>query len=903
MIVRSVCVRDFGCLGGPVEAEFGPGLNVIVGPNESGKTTLLRAIAGVLTVKTTATGQTLDAIRPHTGGTPEVNVVFEQDGATYELSKQFKGARGRATLRVETTGGTVENLADAAAEERLREVLGMRETLRQRIDSEAHLGIWPLLWVKQGHSGASPSDDLTESARGTLADRLSELSGEVLAGAGGEELLRRAKGEYDRYFTAQGKEATRTDSPLRQARTALENAADQLAELQRREERHAHDVDEFARLAEQADKLERQLPRLKRDRGAAQEAARKVELLRGDRDKTAADLRTVTIQLEQIDQKIASRAGLREQIAAHAERIAASVKQLDSARQRLADHDAARPPLETAARTADERRERLERQWRRCHRHIELLQFKRRAAETSAVLDRVRDLREKVLAAEARIAAETVTDKTVKRLTRLEDEGRRSRLALEAAAAGVRVEAIRDVTIIIEGHRVELEAGQTWERSAAAPLDVEIDAAARVRVTPGGAELADLAGAADEARRKLETALAEVGVPSVAEARDKAETIRELAAERASHRKMIEAIAPDGIDELETREASLSAKARGAAEQLDALSQDDDPPLPDDLAEVERDRERVDQQHAGQKRLAEEARDRLVHHDKRRERLDADRRLAEQELAAGRDDDKRSQEALARSVRQHGDDDLLAAEYEKTNERGRRVRESIVQLDAELEDLSAARVADEADRADRTLQSAEQELREGEKRLFHLRESLTADDLVGLHERIDDARAEVVREEETMAREQRAARAAGLLYETLRSCRDEVRQRYLAPLQQTVKPLLEILFPDATIDFDERFDLERLNRREADGFGELSEGCREQVGVVVRLAMAMVLAGDHPLTVMLDDALVATDDDRFKRMAAVLQRCATRLQIILATCHWDRHRQLGVDRGQVLRLK
>jgi uncharacterized protein YhaN len=156
----------------------------------------------------------------------------------------------------------------------------------------------------------------------------------------------------------------------------------------------------------------------------------------------------------------------------------------------------------------------------------------------------------------------------------------------------------------------------------------------------------------------------------------------------------------------------------------------------------------------------------------------------------------------------------------------------------------------------------------------------------------------------TLLRAIRQAHAARRLYETLRQCRDEARSRYLAPLQEQISRLLPVLFPEAKVDFDEQFQLTQLNRPSAgvDTFEDLSGGCQEQLGILVRLAMGLVLAGDDGLTVMLDDALVATDDERYERMGAVLDLCAQRLQVILATCHWSRYRRLGIPGDQVIDL-
>ncbi len=87
-------------------------------------------------------------------------------------------------------------------------------------------------------------------------------------------------------------------------------------------------------------------------------------------------------------------------------------------------------------------------------------------------------------------------------------------------------------------------------------------------------------------------------------------------------------------------------------------------------------------------------------------------------------------------------------------------------------------------------------------------------------------------------------------------------------------------------------------------------GGREQLGVLVRLAMARVLAGDAVdgdpsagvLPLLLDDPLTHTDGDRFEAMAAVLSLAAPPLQVLIATCHWARHRTLGVASEQVFDL-
>lgn len=81
------------------------------------------------------------------------------------------------------------------------------------------------------------------------------------------------------------------------------------------------------------------------------------------------------------------------------------------------------------------------------------------------------------------------------------------------------------------------------------------------------------------------------------------------------------------------------------------------------------------------------------------------------------------------------------------------------------------------------------------------------------------------------------------MYETLQVAQREIRQAYLKPLRKSVAALLQQLFPESTIAFGDQFQITQLSRgqRKSDDFERLSYGSREQLGIVVRLAMARLL--------------------------------------------------------------
>ena len=95
---------------------FDASRNVVAGPNESGKSTLMEAIQNVLFLKASGNRKEHRAmISEIHGGKPEVTLVFEAGGKQYRLEKQFKGQNGTAQLT--QVGG--KTLHDAQAEETL----------------------------------------------------------------------------------------------------------------------------------------------------------------------------------------------------------------------------------------------------------------------------------------------------------------------------------------------------------------------------------------------------------------------------------------------------------------------------------------------------------------------------------------------------------------------------------------------------------------------------------------------------------------------------------------------------------------------------------------------------------------------------------------------------------------
>ena len=215
MRILSLSVRAFKGLEEVELTDFAPDLNLIVGPNESGKSRLALALRYALFEKYKGESEDKKALRSYGSSEPPfVEVRFETRGATWTVRKQFLK---QAYAKLEGNGRT---WTDEDAETMLRDLLGTR-AIQGRRDVDQFLGLWPLLWVRQGEAWNAPQTHMNDDARARLRDVLASHVDEVAAGPLGERIVARAERERERYFTAAtGKET----GELASARARCEEA-------------------------------------------------------------------------------------------------------------------------------------------------------------------------------------------------------------------------------------------------------------------------------------------------------------------------------------------------------------------------------------------------------------------------------------------------------------------------------------------------------------------------------------------------------------------------------------------------------------------------------------------------------------------------------------------------------
>ncbi|MDR6953119.1 DNA repair exonuclease SbcCD ATPase subunit [Ancylobacter sp. 3268] len=862
--LRLFNVKRFARQGVAIEG-IGDGVNVLCAANEFGKSTSFEALHALFFQPHTGTPKDVRRLQPYSGGHPLVEADIVVPEGRFRLTKQFIGGKRASVVDL----GTGRLVAQADEAERF-----IADLIRGGTAGPAGL-----LWVRQGNTGLEKRKE-DEDERQVRESLLTSVQGEVEAITGGRrmsEIMAACEAELDRLATSRlrpkaggpylkaveerdrlAAEEQRLEADVKALRDALDRRTTtlkRLSELGDAEEKAAR----RAAVAKATTALESAKAHAEKLKAAEAEAA----LARNRRDAAERELTTFREALDRAGRLHA------EMVVAEARRAEAQDRRRDAA----AAIDAATAAVHAAEGQEQEARDLLARldaalAARRAAAELEALRGRLQQAETA------RTAMEQCQAAHALLA---IPAEGIEQLQRLEIEIARLRAAEEAGLPSL---------------RIAYEAGAAPVLLDGVPLPEAEERGIRdaVRLTlPGIGALtvrSNRPAGADNARRTAERSRAELlqtlGVSDIAAARRRQVEAQEKAAEHDRLRQELRHLAPEGLPKLREE------VARRAAVLPDALELKADPD-------------------ATRTALAAAA-----------EQVKAARAAArEVQPLQGRAGDAvvQAETAYATLTGERARlDALLGPQAERTaRERGL----AAAHADRQTAFEAAAAHAEELRAAAPDLASAEAVLRrarsvedaagEEESRL-----NVTLADLNGqIRTRSDDA-VEEAWQETRDALQAAEARVSAFetevavldrLREALQASRSAARDLYLQPVLAELKPLLGLLFDDISITFDEKTLLPQMVRRNGqdEEVDRLSGGMREQLSVLTRLAFARLLARDgRPAPVILDDALVYSDDDRIERMFDALHRQAREQQIIVFSCRQRAFSKLG---GNVLRMQ
>jgi DNA repair exonuclease SbcCD ATPase subunit len=871
MHFRRIAVRNFRKLTAPVVIEgLGDGVTVIAGDNEEGKSTLLDAIRAGLFERHNLGGKAVETMQPFGSSVrPEIQLDFEIDGEAYAITKGFAQ---KPSARLTTPNGTFEG---AAAEERLAELLTFR--VPQRGESKPDdQGVLGLFWLEQGRGPEGLG--LGETGRSTLRASLVQEVGDILGGTRGRKLLEAARAKRDALLTARSKPRGELSAVIDEAATATAR----VTELEGERLEYDEEIDELARVRRELARIEteRVLERAQAALTKAQEQAKAIEALRQQEEAATQAVGLAQAQLENASDRWKRRQSLIDAVARHqraVELAQAALAKLEAETQNIAGRvEAAKAVLMTATEKSGAAEARVAVSQTRAR----IGALDKEIAELDRRLAEVNKLAAQRKAAQERLSASKIDQRAFERLQSLEGAVREARAALGAVATRVCFTPIAQQ--VVRKDDEEVMAGQDIDVTEATRFALE--GFGTVDVEPGASDLVDRQSRLKEVDGALSKALAAAEVTNLDVAKTRLSERTEAETKINEAKRLIAAYAPEGIDALKAAHADESAER----EQLNGAI---DLSLAEDIADPETETRAL----AAARATEEGARTVL---DKGREDQHAhvtQLAIAKQALEAAigtLHTDKKDLDAAREEI----SDANLAARLEKARGAFGEAERRKAGTEEQIAAANPEEVELRREQANAALQNVEAEQRHLRDAAIGLENRLTALGKSGIGELLEEARGH---EAQVLARRDRLqadAQAWDLLVETLGSAERDAKEAFLEPVLKRVDPFLRLLLPEARVTLDEETleitGVARGGREEP--YEALSIGTREQLSVLVRLAFAVYLREKGvPAAVILDDALVYADDDRFERMQLALRKAAATVQILILTCRSRDWRQFG----------
>jgi uncharacterized protein YhaN len=891
MKLRALELEQFRKFTHPMRLSgFGDGVNLLCGPNEFGKSTLLAAIRGLLFERYNSKAEPIKRMQNWQGNAaPRLVMEFEIDGGLWRIEKRFMH-QPMARLTA-PDGGRFDG---DAAEENLQRVLGFGASGKTGA-KPGQMGVWGALWVTQQHS-VLQADLSSEMARATITTCLDAEVGVMTGNEKGQALVRTAREQLAQLLDGNGKARGRYG----QVTARLQALGAELTALQDRGERLASDT---AALRQQ----ERQLAH---ENDPAAEARDADDLAHARNRLQAALLHQGQVAAAQSARALA----IREAEDARAEQAARFARAHDIA--------TARGVLDVAIAAAKTRGDLIEAARRvLADQRTAMAQAQDRVTQAATATRRLRlvaELARRVAALELQQgqleAAELAQDAVNARAAQL-DQNRVDVSHIEAIREAVRAldsaHALRDAQAtrvefdLLPGRAVDVTvAGRALGAAqsvinATEETDVAIAGLGRIRIRPAIQDLPKLRKRIAAAEDALMRALTAVGCADsvVAELRfaERERLQRGLADARAGLAQLTPgdkstALVP-GIGPLR---AHVDTMRRFVDAERDGLAADKIPTLTViamQIGDAEAEEAKTTDAMSQARAVFDVAAEHLAN-------LQVEAALAEGEAKAARSD-------LARLA---GDADGAQARETDDDLAERRVRAEAhrAEQDQHMMDLDRAKPGDTPQAMQARVERYEQAIANRRQAVRRLRE-----DMISLRARIeaeggnglDEMIAAKVREAEMLTAEQSAlaeeTKVLRLLLETLAVAERETKEQYLAPIIRRVTPYLSGLFPGVTVQCDDSLRITGLTRngQSAEAFERLSDGTQEQIAVLARLAFAeMLIDQKKPAMVILDDALAYSDSERLERMFDIIALAAAKTQILVLTCRDDLFARLGGNR-------
>ena len=870
---------------------FAPGLTLITGANESGKSSLVEALHRTLFLRATATGAPVQRLRSllHSGH-PEVELQFDARGRRWTLQKRFSGQSGTTTL----TGAGEPPRIGSEAEDQLASLLGVDDIVGSRQAGRVLPSRWAHLWVMQGDAGR----DLLQlggdhyDLRGLIA-QLEEQADAALQSPFDQHLHDQLSQLVSASVTSRG---VRQQSRLWQCEQTLRERQQQRDDAEAELVRYEQASTELDALDDALRQLQHtQLPQLKRARKHLQERHKQQDNVLAERKALHQQLKPLRHQHQQL--VLHHRRLQQTEQALSRQRDA--LKRVEEKLQRLSsihqDAAAAVEQQKHQLQECEQERTTLELRGHQLRRMEEQLQLGERLLQLQRQQGQLQHWQQQHQ--ELSQALKTNDAPGLEELRDLQAKQRQLdavAIRLDAMASVVTLEH-SDQEVTLDGTPLQKDVPQR----RASTFCLTIGEGVKLQIAPGGGE-------GLEALHQEQTTL-----QKCINARLQAwnsDTLEQLALRSQQRQELLTRQTlllqqrPDSLDGTALRQEQHSLEERLAQLAQEMADQPNDPKdreqIQQDLAQC-RQRYRTVSDHAKTLRgNVDKTEQQIKDQDQQRQTLQLQREAL---VAETRSLDQQRLDLL----HDHGGEpDLLEAlqQYEA----------QIKSLDIKLKTLddesSNAHIRTEdipkqlqdLDQQERLLQQRLQDLSAERGALVERNTSLGQNDPYGS---VEAARTRLAQAERAQHAETLQVQAHQHLLGLFEAARSDLSSRYTAPLSRSISnfltPLMKQPQESCQLNYSAKQGLGNLTLQRGNlelPFANLSGGMKEQLNAAMRLAMADTLRVGHDgcLPLLFDDAFTNTDPERLEGVMAMLQQAvANGLQVVVLSCDGHSYRSFA----------
>lgn len=852
---------------------FGDGLTTITAENENGKSTFFDALHALFFYEYGSGKKELKEMQPYSGGAMRIAAEVELEGDNYLIEKIFnlKKAGSSATITALANGIILKQADDA------------EQWIQQKILT-VNNGPFGLLWVRQGTIGVDASPDGVDTRR----DVMSSVRGQIDAVTGGrrmDSIVHLCKQELDTISTRQDK--PKAGSQWKSAADRVEQLSEEHDKLAKLVEALSHDLGLKRRVAARLRELqepelrtlrveaitdtEKQLTATREHDRKVQEAKKDIQLLLNEEQGLERGIKTITDTQKQ-----------REVIL---EEISAKETSVDNARVAKSNSQDGITNLQLEISELEKNRRTqiaASKQIRQTEREAEK---RRRLAAISDLSQRLKAPKEQLSVAAASLGNEEITQAYIDRLSELE---RRREIAIETRKVHFsRFTMLADATLAnIDG--IDIPNGE--HRLIDQGYLVTLPGFGSMSLQPAedvGYEIANPESLQAEIHDELKTQ----GFETVSAAQHAYTSRRKALQDHQAAQLHIRTLAPDGLEALEREWAVLCDELRHPVDQTatyksgNAKEEITSEAVERDIASLDEDIEQLREELAPlQSALAKDA-SALTEGEVLLKRLRTD----QAELAVSEDEGEELN-ALKIAVKTKAGE-LLEA------------RTTLEKLLASASDLPAAIAQHE--RAVQADSEDKKEIHRLERDLARLDGAIHTQTEGAVEERLAEVSGKLVRAKDRAVQFEDHVKVLRLLIEHLEAARTDAQETYFEPVRNELLPLLRQLHTGADFQIDaDKLLIETITRDGVtDKIASLSGGASEQIAILTRLAFARLFAkhGNH-VPIILDDALVHTDDERISTMFNMLSQIARDQQIIVLSCRTRAFSDLGGERAFITEL-